>query len=371
MHSEHTSDEAPVYSKIKHTRCSNIHDYVDIDGNSTLDSQKTQNYCKMEPQSPHILRYSPPHAPPPHAPASPLPRPSGSFSISENLADRSASVRRSFSVGPVNDIYSYRKRRENGENGFSFENYVNNRMLPKDLPEEHLYGSWCSTSHKSLLNNCDGSCSARSGSIIHKGNVDHEADLNLAQKCFIKMRPFLAVGMVMIGLVAVFILAIKVLEKYEGKTDMDVEDIKAIVDLVSGSGNIEHSLDEVKSEPRIMKEAQEGEFFGYSQTKSQPKKPKRKDDCCKNIKITSTGIVKEMYPFLLGAYENHEPNNSSPIYKMENQNRFLSRPFGFTKSGTHTYSWGVNSNPNGKWGWIKAFRSGPCPHMINQWKVFH
>ena len=172
-------------------------------------------------------------------------------------------------------------------------------------------------------------------------------------------------------LFVVFILAIKVLEKYEGKADMDVDDIKAIVDLVSGSGSVEHSADEARSEARVMETEEEGEFFGYSQTKAKPKKNKSKSDCCKNIKITSTGIVSEMYPFLLGVYENHEPDNTSPVYKMENQNRFLSRPYGFTKSGTHTYSWGVNSNPTGKWGWIKAFRSGPCPHLISQWKVFH
>ena len=178
-------------------RCSNVHDYVDIDGNSTLESNKTEDYCKMEPQSSHLLTYPPTQSPP-----SPIPRPSGSFSVSDKIADRS--VRRSFSVGPVNDIYSYRKRRENAENVFSIENYVNNRMLPEDLVEENMYGSWCSTSHKPLLlGKCDGSCSVRSGSIKSRKTImDNREDLNIAQKCFLKMRPFIAVGMVMIGLIA-------------------------------------------------------------------------------------------------------------------------------------------------------------------------
>ena len=151
---------------------------------------------------------------------------------------------------------------------------------------------------------------------------------------------------------------------------MNSDDIQAILDLVSSSGDSENSLEEAIAEPRQMSKDTEGEFFG-SNAAHTPKTQKGKSKCCKNIKITSSGVVLEMYPFLLGVYENKEPSNISPIYKMKNESRFLSRPYGFTKTGTHTYSWGVNSNPTSKWGWIKAFSEGHCPHNIKKWKVFH
>ena len=212
MHTEINSDGlAPVYSKIKHTRFERrsirnlteirlfirsptLHDYVDIDSTST-DSQKTE-YCKMEPQSPLLLRYCPPQTSPPvtaHAQASPISRTNGSFYQAKNLANRSAFVKRSFSAGPVNDIYSYRNQRE------KTDNYINNRILPEDLVEEQMYGGWCSTSRKSLLNNCDGSCSLMSGSITNRKSIE---DLSLSQKCFLKIRPFLAVCMAIIGILA-------------------------------------------------------------------------------------------------------------------------------------------------------------------------
>lgn len=363
MNSENERQD-PVYSKISHTRSSNVHDYVDIDGNSTLESNKTE-YCKMEPQIPHVFPYPAPPLP------LPLPRPSGSFSRPQKQADRS--VKRSVSIGPVNDIYSYKKKRQNSGNFFSFENYVNNRILAEDFVEENMYGSWCSSSHKALLGSkCGGSCLQRSDSSGSKDgcSVERGDDPNYFQKFSFKVRSYLAVGMFMLALVAVFILAIKVIEKYEGKSDMNVDDIQAILDFVSSSGDVEHSLDD--SEAKMYKASQddEGEFFGSS-SGHKPKTRKDKGKCCKNIKITSTGIVSEMYPYLLGVYENKEQPNTSPVYKMENENRFLSRPYGFTKSGTHTYSWGINSKPNGKWGWIKAFSEGPCPDIIRQWKVYN
>ena len=45
------------------------------------------------------------------------------------------------------------------------------------------------------------------------------------------------------------------LEKYEEKAEVNMEDIKAIVDLVSGS----NSIDETNKE-----ENEDGEFFGYN-----------------------------------------------------------------------------------------------------------
>ena len=158
---------------------------MDIDGTSTLESTKTE-YCQMEPQSPHMISF----------PTSPISRPSAAFSGNK----KQTAVQRSVSIGPVNDIYSYRKQRDNF---FSIENYVNNRILPEDLVEEPMYGSWCSSSHKALLGSkCDGSCSNRTGSLSSgKSNLNSIQDHNCIQNCFFKIRSYVAVAMFMIALV--------------------------------------------------------------------------------------------------------------------------------------------------------------------------
>lgn len=348
------SSQCPVYSTINHPRSSNVHDYVDIDGNSTLESTKTHktDYCPMDPQAPPLL--------------SPLPRHhSRSFSTHQRPADKS--VKRSISIGPVSDIYSYRKQRKKSEHVSSYENYMRNRILPGDLAEENMYGSWCSSSHKALLGSkCNGACSQISENSRSRKELEENGD----QSSFVKhslfsIRSCMTIGIFIITIVAVSILIVKVLEKYDEQADMNVADIKAIFDLVSSPGGLENSDDKELTAPNVGDE----EYFG-------PNKPNKatgqnKNKCCKNIRISSTGLVAQTYPFLLGIYRNKEPNNSSPVYKKDNENRFLSRPYGFTKSGTHTYGWGVNSSPDAKWGWIKSFSRGTCPHNIWKWKVFN
>ena len=184
-------------------RGENAHDYDDINSSSTLNSQKTQDYCEMEPQSllpsPLLLRFSPPEVPPPATPPPPAPKPSGSFSIHENKRDRPFFVRRSISMGP-SDLYSYRKQPECKEKNFNFESFVNNGAIPE--VQEQLYGSWYSNkSHKSLLNNCDGSCSVRTTSVQSR-RVDKDRGKNVFSTMFSNTRYLLAVGMVMIGLIA-------------------------------------------------------------------------------------------------------------------------------------------------------------------------
>ena len=92
--------------------------------------------------------------------------------------------------------------------------------------------------------------------------------------------------------------------------------------------------------------------------------------CCKYMKISSSGVVLELYPSLLGTYENVNQENKCPVYKMSSKNRFLSRPQGITVAGTQMYTWGVNSKMGATWGWIKGLEDQPCPHMINKWGVF-
>ena len=90
--------------------------------------------------------------------------------------------------------------------------------------------------------------------------------------------------------------------------------------------------------------------------------------CCQKLSLTSTGETKELYPFVIGVY--HLTNDSRIIYAKEGQKRFISRPPGLTRRGMNTFSWGLNSNPGGKWGWIKAFSNAECPDMIDHWKAY-
>ena len=92
--------------------------------------------------------------------------------------------------------------------------------------------------------------------------------------------------------------------------------------------------------------------------------------CCKYMKISSSGVLLELYPSVLGTYENIKQQNGCPVYKMSNKNQFLSRPQGFTVTGTQKYAWGVNSKMGATWGWIKGLEDQPCPHMIGKWRVF-
>ena len=156
------------------------------------------------------------------------------------------------------------------------------------------------------------------------------------------------------------------MESQEARTEVDTDQIKAILDSVSSSSDVKESIGSTISDLNNVRQREEVEFFGGS-SKSNKRKPKH---CCKHVKVSSSGLVAKMYPFLMGDYENHESAEVSPIYKMKSEERFLSRPYGFTKSGTHTYSWGINSKRTGKWGWIKAFQSGSCPHNIQHWKAF-
>ena len=88
------------------------------------------------------------------------------------------------------------------------------------------------------------------------------------------------------------------------------------------------------------------------------------------MQISSSGVVLELYPSVLGTYENIKQQNECPVYKMSNKSQFLSRPQGFKVTGTQKYAWGVNSKMGASWGWIKGLEDQPCPHMIGKWGVF-
>ena len=98
------------------------------------------------------------------------------------------------------------------------------------------------------------------------------------------------------------------------------------------------------------------------------KKEVLQNKCCRKVNLTSTEETQKLYPFVIGIYELSD--NDRIVYKKEGQARFISRPPGLTRKGLNTFSWGVNSNPDGKWGWIKAFSGGDCPHQIDHWKAY-
>ena len=102
--------------------------------------------------------------------------------------------------------------------------------------------------------------------------------------------------------------------------------------------------------------------------KSNPIEPSCR--CCKYMKISSTGPVLEIYPSVLGTYENIKEENECPLYKLKGKKRFLTRPEGFTESKAHVYTWGVNTRVGATWGWIKGLEDQPCPHMVTNWGIF-
>jgi len=343
-------DQPPVYSKINPRRGSNVHDYVDIDENDILKSNKTEEYCKMDPSPNLLLSRSPPTPPPSNS----IP--------SDKPADRGHLGRRSFSVGPVNELYSYRKKKKTAGEFFSYDRYANQVAPPHDIMENSFYRSWYPNSQRPLIPMKDyGSYTAPKETMgVNKFQINREDVHSLARGCIAKRRPSIALCIIFIGIAAVLFLGLKVMESQETKAEVDTDQIKAILDFVSSSSDVK------ESDVNNARQREEVEFFGDS-GKSKSRKPKH---CCKHVKVSSSGIVAKMYPFLMGEYENHESAKDSPIYKKKNEERFLSRPYGFTKSGTHTYSWGINNRRTGKWGWIKAFQSGPCPHNIQRWKAF-
>jgi len=90
--------------------------------------------------------------------------------------------------------------------------------------------------------------------------------------------------------------------------------------------------------------------------------------CCQMLNLSSTGETKRLYPYVIGLYR--LVDTARNVYQKKGQKRFISRPQGLTRRGVNTFSWGINSNPDGKWGWIKAFKNADCPDLIDHWKAY-
>ena len=91
--------------------------------------------------------------------------------------------------------------------------------------------------------------------------------------------------------------------------------------------------------------------------------------CCLTLKISSEAETVQMYPRVLGTYKMDK--NKRSHYKNNEKNVYLSKPMG--RSGTMqgaSFTWGVNSDPDKTWGWVRAVRDGECPERITQWAVY-
>ena len=88
--------------------------------------------------------------------------------------------------------------------------------------------------------------------------------------------------------------------------------------------------------------------------------------CCSTIELSSKEeTTYKMHPNVLGTY--HLSGDGDKIfYKKLDKNIFLSRPSTHGKA----YTWGVNSNPDKTWGWVRAVTNASCPTNIDKWVVF-
>ena len=87
--------------------------------------------------------------------------------------------------------------------------------------------------------------------------------------------------------------------------------------------------------------------------------------CCAHIKISSTGKVQAMYPFILGDYMYI---NSSTYIKQVGKLLYLTKPE--PTALIWGYTWGVSLSAKAKWGYIRSGYNAPCPTIAGMWTVF-
>ena len=133
----------------------------------------------------------------------PTPPPSNSIP-SDKRADRGHLGRRSFSVGPVNELYSYRKKRKNAGELFSYENYVNQETPPHYIMENSFYRDRYPNSQRPLIPTKDyGSYAVPKETIgVKKFQINQEDVHSLARGCVAKRRPSIALCIIFFGIVA-------------------------------------------------------------------------------------------------------------------------------------------------------------------------
>ena len=133
----------------------------------------------------------------------PTPPPSNSIP-SDKTTDRGHLGRRSFSVGPVNELYSYRKKKKNAGELFSYERYVNQVAPPHNIMENSFYRSWYPNTQRPPIPTKDyDSYVVPKGTIgVNKYQINQEDVYSLARGCAAKGRPTIAVCIIFIGIVA-------------------------------------------------------------------------------------------------------------------------------------------------------------------------
>jgi len=94
-----------------------------------------------------------------------------------------------------------------------------------------------------------------------------------------------------------------------------------------------------------------------------------KIQCCRKVRVSSTGVAVQLYSFMFGLYK-QLPSSKQKTYRKIGSQQFLTRP-GQNISSGQSYTWGVNSNPQQTWGWIRAMEAADCPHEVKHWRVWN
>lgn len=86
--------------------------------------------------------------------------------------------------------------------------------------------------------------------------------------------------------------------------------------------------------------------------------------CCHKIIIASNNPI--LHSNVPGSYVLQSRDDDRIIYKRTDKDVFLSQP----SVGSRKFAWGVNSNPDKTWGWVRAGADGDCPDAVPVWMVF-
>ena len=135
-------------------------------------------------------------------------------------------------------------------------------------------------------------------------------------------------------------------------------------------GQIHHNLSH-KAEMASNIQETTGEDFSYPAPDSSDSKSKAgtentmKNGCCGHIKIRSSGLVRAMYPHILGDYKHVD---SITYIKPSTRPVYLSQP---EPTGlVWGYTWGVSQARGARWGYIRSGHTSPCPTRAGTWKVY-
>ena len=133
-----------------------------------------------------------------------------------------------------------------------------------------------------------------------------------------------------------------------------------------------HTKDKVQTGQTLSHKTETGEDFSHPVPDTSDSKSKAvtgntmKNGCCGHIKIRSSGLVRAMYPHILGDYKHVD---SITYIKPSTRPVYLSQP---EPTGlVWGYTWGVSQARGARWGYIRSGHTSPCPTRAGTWKVYH